>query len=103
MTEDKRVSLTIEGGINRPPLEKNEQNQKLFNLAKHAGETLGIEVNESSVGGGSDGNFTSALGVPTIDGLGIPGDGAHARNEHILFDHFVERCALVAELAILVR
>ena len=92
------AKLTVVGELNRPPLERNEANQQLFELAKQAGKRLNIDVKESSVGGGSDGNFTSALGIPTIDGLGIPGDGPHARHEHIRFDLFTERCALVAEL-----
>lgn len=94
------AKLTITGELNRPPLERNEANQKLFKLAKQAGKKLNIDIQESSVGGGSDGNFTSALGIPTIDGLGIPGDGPHARHEHIRFDLFAQRCAFVAELCI---
>ncbi|MGG0663993.1 M20 family metallopeptidase [Viridibacillus arvi] len=94
------AKLSITGELNRPPLERSEANQQLFRLAQEAGRKLNIVVNESSVGGASDGNFTSALGIPTIDGLGIPGDGAHARNEHIQFDMFAKRCALVAELCI---
>lgn len=96
--KNPRAKLTITGELNRPPLEKNQANQKLYELAKLAGKRLKVDVNESSVGGGSDGNYTSALGIPTIDGLGIPGDGPHARHEHIRFDLFVERCALVAEM-----
>lgn len=95
-TEDHRLSLAITGGINRPPLEDNDTNKQLFELAKQVGKKLGMNITGSSVGGGSDGNFTSPLGIPTIDGLGIPGDGAHARNEHILFDRFTEKCAFVA-------
>ena len=96
--DDNRVSISITGGVNRPPLEKDDKNEKLFEIAKNTGNKLGMTITESSVGGGSDGNFTSPLGIPTIDGLGIPGDGAHARNEHILFDRFAEKCAFVAEL-----
>ena len=92
------AKLTITGELNRPPLEKNEANHRLFEMAKLAGKRLNLDVKESSVGGGSDGNFTSAIGIPTIDGLGIPGDGPHARHEHIRFDLFEQRCALVAEL-----
>jgi glutamate carboxypeptidase len=99
--KNSQAKVTIIGELNRPPLERNAANQKLFELAKHAGKRLNIEVIESSVGGGSDGNYTSALGIPTIDGLGIPGDGPHARHEHIRFDLFVERCALVAEMCII--
>ncbi|WP_438318022.1 M20 family metallopeptidase [Sporosarcina sp. FA9] len=97
-TDDDRFSLLVTGGINRPPLEKNDKNQQLFELAKIAGNTIGMNITESSVGGGSDGNFTSQIGIPTIDGLGIPGDGAHARNEHIQFNSFIDKCAFVAEL-----
>lgn len=99
-TKNPLAQLTITGELNRPPLERNTTNQRLFELAKLAGRRLQIDVKQSSVGGGSDGNFTSALGIPTIDGLGIPGDGPHARHEHIRFDLFAERCALVAELCI---
>ncbi|MCZ8536685.1 M20 family metallopeptidase [Paenisporosarcina quisquiliarum] len=99
--KNSQAKVTIIGELNRPPLERNAANQKLFELAKHAGKRLNIEVIESSVGGGSDGNYTSALGIPTIDGLGIPGDGPHARHEHIRFDLFVERCALVAEMCMI--
>lgn len=95
------AKLTIAGELNRPPLERTEVNQQLFKLAQNAGKKLNIEISETSVGGVSDGNFTSALGIPTIDGLGIPGDGPHARHEHIRFDLFAERCALVAELCII--
>lgn len=97
--KNPQAQLTITGELNRPPLESNEANRHLYELAKLAGTRLKLDVQESSVGGGSDGNFTSALGIPTIDGLGIPGDGPHARHEHIRFDLFVERCALVAELS----
>ncbi|WP_226376862.1 M20 family metallopeptidase [Oceanobacillus halotolerans] len=98
--EDSRTELKVNGDLNRPPLEKNDANQALFKLAKQASEQIGINVQATHVGGGSDGNFTSAIGVPTLDGLGIPGDGPHARHEHILFDMFVERCALVAETSL---
>ncbi|MEK4406993.1 M20 family metallopeptidase [Sporosarcina sp. FSL K6-6792] len=101
-TEDDRFSLLISGGVNRPPLEKSVGNKKLFELAKIAGKKIGMNINESSVGGGSDGNFTSQLGIPTIDGLGIPGDGAHARNEHIQFNSFAEKCAFIAEFCMVV-
>lgn len=90
------IDLVIEGGLNRPPLEKTTGNLALFALAKQAGKKLGIKVKGASAGGGSDGNFTSALGIPTLDGLGIPGGGPHARNEHIKFEHFPGKCALVA-------
>ena len=94
------AKMTITGELNRPPMERNPGNRELYEMAKLAGERLNISVTESSVGGGSDGNYTSALGIPTIDGLGIPGDGPHARHEHIRTDLFAERCALVAELCV---
>lgn len=61
---------------------------------------MGSGVEEAKAGGGSDGNFTSALGIPTLDGLGISGDGPHAIHEHIHFDHFSERCALISEICL---
>lgn len=94
------AQVSIEGELNRPPLEKNDQNNPLYEKALKAGERVGIEITEAKAGGGSDGNFTSALGIPTLDGLGIPGDGPHAIHEHIQFDRFTERCALIAELCI---
>ncbi|MCF3944582.1 M20 family metallopeptidase [Oceanobacillus alkalisoli] len=90
------IDLLIEGGLNRPPLEKTAGNAALFAIAKRAGKKLGMKVKGASAGGGSDGNFTSALGIPTLDGLGIPGGGPHARSEHIRFDLFPQKCALVA-------
>lgn len=95
-----KAQVSIEGELNRPPLEKNELNNSLFEKALKAGARVGLDISEAKAGGGSDGNFTSALGIPTLDGLGIPGDGPHAVHEHIQFDHFTERCALIAELCI---
>ncbi|MGX7594397.1 M20 family metallopeptidase [Planococcus plakortidis] len=94
------AQVSIEGELNRPPLEKNDINRQLYTKAVKAGERVGIEISEAKAGGGSDGNFTSALGIPTLDGLGIPGDGPHAIHEHIQFDRFTERCALIAELCL---
>ncbi|MDQ0428116.1 glutamate carboxypeptidase [Planomicrobium stackebrandtii] len=92
--------LSISGELNRPPLEKTEANALLYQHAVAAGERVGISIEEAKAGGGSDGNFTSALGIPTLDGLGIPGDGPHAIHEHIHFDHFSERCALISEICL---
>lgn len=92
--------LSISGELNRPPLEKTEANALLYQHAAAAGTRVGIRVEEAKAGGGSDGNFTSALGIPTLDGLGIPGDGPHAIHEHIHFDHFSERCALISEICL---
>jgi glutamate carboxypeptidase len=98
--KDARVSLTITGGVNRPPLEFDEKNQKLFAEAKAAMNTLGFDLEGATVGGGSDGNFTSALGVPTLDGLGSAGEGPHAKHEHIRISETLGRLALVTALLV---
>ena len=72
----------------------------LFRLAQKAARELGFELDEAQVGGGSDGNLTAALGVPTLDGLGAVGDGAHALHEHIVIDRLAERTALLAKLIV---
>lgn len=97
-TSDKRCSIEIEGGINRPPMERTAAIAKLFEMAKTAGSELGLTLEESSTGGGSDGNFTAALGIPTLDGLGAVGEGAHAAHESVLIGKIAERTALVAKL-----
>jgi len=89
--------LEIEGGINRPPMER-EMAVALFRKARALGRTLGMDLIEASTGGGSDGNFTAALGVPTLDGLGAVGDGAHGRHEHIVISELPRRAALLAGL-----
>lgn len=88
---DGRCSLQIEGGLNRPPMERRTE---LFRLARQFNASL----EESATGGGSDGNFTAFLGVPTLDGLGAVGEGAHARHESVLVDRFEDRIALLAWL-----
>lgn len=95
---DKRVTLTIEGGLNRPALEVTEPNQRLHQDAQEALRSLGLSLDAAVVGGGSDGNFTSALGVATLDGLGSVGAGAHARHEHIRIKESLERVALLTAL-----
>ncbi len=95
---DRRCSLTVGGGLNRPPMERSAGIVKLFRLAQKLGRELGVEVEESLTGGGSDGNFTAALGIPTLDGLGAVGEGAHAAHESILEDRIVDRTALLAKL-----
>ncbi len=89
--------LVIEGGVNRPPMER-AMAAALFRRARELGRELGMEIEEASVGGGSDGNFTAALGVPTLDGLGAVGDGAHARHEHVIIRELPRRAALIAAL-----
>ena len=71
---------------------------QLFRTAQRLGRELGVELEESLTGGGSDGNFTAALGIPTLDGLGGVGEGAHAANESILLDRIADRTALLAKL-----
>ena len=96
---DKRCSITVEGGLNRPPMEHTRANRALFEQARAlAAEELGIALQQSATGGGSDGNFTSALGIPTLDGLGTVGEGAHAPHESMLIDRIPERIALLALL-----
>lgn len=91
------VRLEISGGINRPPMERSAA-AMLFRRAKQIGRDLGMAIEEASTGGGSDGNFTAALGVPTLDGLGGVGDGAHALNEHVVIRELPRRAALLAAL-----
>jgi glutamate carboxypeptidase len=95
---DRRTRLVIDGGLRRPPLERTAKVVRLFELAKKAGRELGVEVSEAQVGGGSDGNLTAALGVPTLDGLGAVGEGAHALHESIALDRVADRAALLVKL-----
>jgi glutamate carboxypeptidase len=89
--------LEITGGINRPPLER-KMASALFRQARELGRQMGLELGEAATGGGSDGNFTAALGIPTLDGLGGTGDGAHARHEHVILRELPQRAALLAAL-----
>ncbi len=72
--------------------------EPLFQKAREVGRKLGLDLQEASTGGGSDGNFTAALGTPTLDGLGAVGEGAHARHEHVLIGELPRRAALLAAL-----
>ena len=92
--------LTVRGNMNRPPLERNQQVIRLFQQARGLAAELGIDLQEGSTGGGSDGCFTAALGVPTLDGLGPEGDGPHALHEHVLVESLVPRAALLTHLAL---
>lgn len=96
----KDVVMEIEGGIGRPPMEKTPRNQLLWEMAKRQGQLLGLDLEEATAGGGSDANTTS-LYTATLDGLGIPGDGAHAAHEHILENKLIERTALLTLLLLL--
>ncbi|RNA70593.1 M20 family peptidase [Alteribacter keqinensis] len=90
------TSIFVTGGLNRPPMERNEKGVLLFEKVKAAGKKVGLEIEEAHAGGGSDGNFTAALGIPTIDGLGSVGDGAHAEHEHLLLKELPVRTAMLA-------
>jgi glutamate carboxypeptidase len=92
------ASVTVSGELNRPPMERSAGIIAAFERAKEIGASIGQELTEGSTGGGSDGNFTAALGVPTLDGLGCVGDGAHADHEHILLEHLQPRTALITML-----
>ena len=95
---DSRAHLQVIGGINRPPLERTQKVVMLYERARAIAALLDFDLGEASVGGGSDGNFAAALGVPVLDGLGIEGDGAHADHEHIITDNIATRAAILAGL-----
>jgi glutamate carboxypeptidase len=88
--------LEVTGGFDRPPLERTEAVIRLFEMAQQVAAELGVKLEEGSAGGGSDGNLTAALGVPTLDGFGAIGDGAHALHEHVEIDALVPRAATIA-------
>ena len=95
---DPRVRLRVSGGVNRPPMERTAGVAALYERAARISRQLGRELPEGATGGGSDGNFTAALGIPTLDGLGPDGAGAHALHEHVLIDSVPFRAALLAGL-----
>jgi glutamate carboxypeptidase len=95
---DPRCTLTVTGGINRPPMERSRGTVQLFRKAQALAHELGFTLHEASTGGGSDGNFTAALGIPTLDGMGAVGEGAHARHESVLVEHLAPRTALLAAM-----
>jgi glutamate carboxypeptidase len=95
---DKACKLEVAGGINRPPMERKPGTVALFKQARKLAAAIGLTLEEASTGGGSDGNFTAALGVPTLDGMGAVGAGAHAAHEHIVRDRIVERVALLTAM-----
>lgn len=90
--------VQVTGGLNRPPMERTAAIAALFRKARALGRDLGLDLEESLTGGGSDGNFTAALGIPTLDGLGAVGEGAHALNESMLLAQWPLRTALLAKL-----
>ena len=95
---DKRCTLTVTGGINRPPMERKRGTVLLYQKARMLAAELGFTLDEAATGGASDGNFTAALGIPTLDGLGGVGEGAHAKHESIVVEHLAPRTALLAGL-----
>ncbi len=95
---DKRCTLTLSGGIDRPPMERTRSTVRLYRQARAFAAGLGFALDEASTGGASDGNLTSALGIPTLDGLGAVGEGAHARHESVVIEHLAPRTALLAAL-----
>ena len=97
---DKRCTISVTGGINRPPMERTRGTVKLYRQARELAAELGFVLEEAATGGGSDGNFTSALGIPTLDGMGAVGEGAHARHESIVLEHIAPRTALLASMLV---
>ena len=95
---DEHCTMTISGGMNRPPMERSAGTVALFRRAQKLAAELGFELQEAATGGGSDGNFTAALGIPTLDGLGAVGEGAHAVHEHVVVEHLVPRTCLLAAM-----
>jgi glutamate carboxypeptidase len=96
--KDRRCTLAVSGGINRPPMERMRGTAKLYERARGFASELGFVLDEAATGGASDGNFTSALGVPTLDGMGAVGTGAHASHESVVIEHLAPRTALLAAM-----
>ena len=96
--EQDGIRISIEGGLNRPPLEETPAGLALFETARAIAAVQGYDLPKQHRGGGSDGNFTAAMGVPTLDGLGCTGAGAHAPEEHIRWADLAPRCAVLCEL-----
>lgn len=95
---DPACSLAISGGINRPPMERGEGTVRLFEQARSLAAALGMTLKEAATGGGSDGNFTAGIGIPTLDGMGVVGEGAHAPHESLLLDDLLPRTVLLAAM-----
>jgi glutamate carboxypeptidase len=95
---DPQCVFHIEGGINRPPMERTRGTVALFRRAATLAAQMGFDLSEAATGGGSDGNFTAALGIPTLDGMGAVGEGAHASHESVLLNSVVPRTALLAAM-----
>ncbi len=95
---DPRCTVRVDGGTRKLPLERTADVVRLFKLARSIAAEMGVALGEAAVGGGSDGNTTAAMGIPTLDGLGAVGEGAHALHESILVDRIADRAALIAAL-----
>jgi glutamate carboxypeptidase len=96
--KDSRCSIEVSGGVERGCFERSKATAQLYRTAAKAAERLGFALGEAAVGGASDGNLTSAMGIPTLDGLGGVGDGAHAAHEFVIARELPRRAALLAEL-----
>lgn len=96
----KGTAINVSGGLNRPPYEESAAGLALYERARAVGARLGLALDKIGSGGGSDGNFAAALGVPTLDGLGAVGQGSHALSEHIFVESLPQRAALLAELVL---
>jgi glutamate carboxypeptidase len=96
----RNTRLQVTGAVGRPPFERTPEVLRLYEQARDVAGTLGRPLGEGATGGGSDGNFTAALGVPTLDGLGPQGDGAHAEHEHVVVDDLPWRAAFLATLLV---
>jgi glutamate carboxypeptidase len=95
---NRKCKLTISGGLNRPPMERTKAIAELYKKAAGIAKELGWKLEEAAVGGGSDGNFTAGLGIPTLDGLGGVGEGAHSAHESVDISAIPQRVALLAGL-----
>ena len=96
--ENFEAEIEIKGGMDRPPMEDCPESNRMADMARKLGLEVGLDLDRKLTGGGSDGNFTAALGIPTLDGLGLDGAGAHTPDEHISLETIPARCALLAEL-----
>jgi glutamate carboxypeptidase len=92
------ITVVVEGGMNRPPFAETPEITRLYEMARGFAERHGYQLPKQHRGGGSDGNFSAALGVPTLDGLGCTGAGAHAPHEHIIWRDLAPRCATLCDL-----
>jgi glutamate carboxypeptidase len=92
------TTVEVSGGVNRPPMVRTPEIAALYAKAEALAAEMGFQITEAGSGGGSDGNFTAALGVPTLDGMGVVGDGGHAIHEHVIITSLPERAALLAAM-----